>query len=453
MSLKSQRKPMTALKNAIPSLLRTLYTACFYLALPFVFARFKWRGRRLAEYNQGWLERLGRGPAPHPSLKQSLWVQATSVGETHAAAPLIKALQTQYPELPIVVTNTTPTGLATVKQLLGDTVTHHYFPLDIPAAMKAFIRRFNPALAIMMETEIWPNLLHSCHRHSIPVLLANARLSERSAKRYRYVKALIKPTLTSITHIAAQTHADAQRFIALGASPKRVSVAGNLKCNVRLPDNVISQASLLKTQLLGRSKRPIFTIASLHYSELTIALEALVALKKIVPNVLLLLVPRKPEDFDTIARHCQQQGFSMVRYSTTAPDQYAPDADIFLGDTLGKLFLFYALSDVVFVAGSLVPHIGGHSLIEPALLAKPIITGTHTDNWTGIADSLLKAHALHKVENARALADIAAQLLQDTARSQQLGHRAKQVIDQQTQAVQEHMLLVRRLLFTRQKCL
>jgi len=419
---------------------RTLYTIFFYLALPAMSARLKWRTLRQPDYNQGWLERLGgRSTASAEPIARSLWVQATSVGEMQAATPLIKALQDLYPTLPIVVTNITPTGLKTAKQLLGGSVIHHYFPLDIPYVINRFMKRFNPILVVLMETDMWPNVLHSCGKRQIPILLANARLSTHSAKGYRYIKSFTQKALNNITVIAAQTPADAKRFIALGADPEKVFVAGNLKCNVSLPDDLLSQGSSLKTQLIGKSKKHVFTLASLHYNEATTALEALAALKKTSPDTLFLLVPRKPEEFDALARLCVKRGFSLARYSETKPADYSQDTDIFMVDTLGKLLLFYSASDVVFVAGSLKPSIGGHSLIEPALLAKPIITGCYIKNWVGIADILREAQALHQVNNANALAQTAAQLLQSPEQSQQLGHRTKDIIHQHTQALQKHI--------------
>lgn len=398
---------------------RSLYSTFLYLATPVVLWRLLLRARRTPAYRRRWGERFAHIPAQtdHP-----IWVHAVSVGETIAAVPLIHALLQRYPAIPILVTTTTPTGSDRVHALLGAQVRHCYAPYDLPDVVGRFFQRVKPRLVIIMETEIWPNLLAVAQRRGIPVILANARLSERSAAGYRRIACLLKPTLGAYHAIVAQSRADARRFRALGAPPERVQISGNIKFNLEIAEDSIRAGRALRAVW---GPRPTWIAASTHAGEEDSVLEAHCLVRERCPQALLIWVPRHPERFGTVAMLCRAQGMATARRSTG--ETVLPGTQVYLADTMGELLQLYAAADVAFVGGSLVP-VGGHNVLEPATLGLPVLIGPHVFNWSEVVARMEAADALRRVADAVSLAQVVAELLADKDLRSALGARAQQQI-------------------------
>ena len=379
---------------------RTLYTALFYLGLPLVAIRLWLRSRKAPAYAKRIGERFTYGmPTLHPG---GIWVHAVSVGESIAAAPMIRALLQRYPALPITVTCMTPTGSERIQALFANEprIQHCYLPYDLPCAAARFLDRVQPKLAVIMETELWPNHIHQCAKRAIPVALANGRLSEHSAKGYGRFSKLTAPMLAEMSFFAVQTEAEAQRFRDLGARPETVEVTGSIKFDLTIDPQLLQRAAQLRGQWQAL-ERPVWIAASTHEGEDEVVLNAHRRLLANYPNALLILVPRHPERFNSVFELCQREGFATVRRSTGA--SVDGETSVLLGDTMGELLFLYALADSAFVGGSLVPN-GGHNLLEPAALAKPVISGPHLFNFLDIAAQLREAGALAEVDDAEGLA-------------------------------------------------
>lgn len=379
---------------------RTLYTALFYLGLPLVAIRLWLRSRKAPAYAQRIGERFSYGM---PKLQPGgIWVHAVSVGESIAAAPMIRALLERYPQLPITVTCMTPTGSERIQAMFANELRlqHCYLPYDLPCAAARFLDRVQPKLAVIMETELWPNHIHQCAKRGIPVALANGRLSERSAKGYGRFSKLTAPMLAEMSFFAVQTEAEAQRFRDLGARSETVEVTGSIKFDLSIDPQLLQRAAELRSQWQAQ-ERPVWIAASTHEGEDDVVLNAHRRLLANYPNALLILVPRHPERFNSVFELCQREGFATVRRSTGA--NVEADTSVLLGDTMGELLFLYALADSAFVGGSLVPN-GGHNLLEPAALAKPVISGPHLFNFLDIAAQLREAGALAEVDDAEGLA-------------------------------------------------
>lgn len=377
---------------------RALYTLLLHLALPLIALRLYLRGRKASAYRQRIAERFA---FQLPPLKPGgIWVHAVSVGESIAAAPLIRALRERHPELPITVTCMTPTGSERIRALFGDQVQHCYLPYDLPWAAARFLDRVRPKLAVIMETELWPNHIHQCAQRGIPTVLANARLSAKSARGYARFAGLTRPMLAEMSWIAAQTEAEAERFRQLGARPECVSVTGSIKFDLTIDPELQSRAQALRASW-GADKRPAWIAASTHAGEDEIVLAAHRQLLGERPDSLLILVPRHPERFDAVHVLCQREGFRTVRRSSDQP--VTGHTQVLLGDTMGELLFLYALADVAFVGGSLVPN-GGHNLLEPVAVGLPVLSGPHVFNFFEIAMQLRESGALLEVAGAEGLA-------------------------------------------------
>lgn len=379
---------------------RTLYTALFYLGLPLVAIRLWLRSRKAPAYAKRIGERFSYGmPILQPG---GIWVHAVSVGESIAAAPMIRALLQRYPQLPITVTCMTPTGSERIQALFANEprIQHCYLPYDLPCAAARFLDRVQPKLAVIMETELWPNHIHQCAKRGIPVALANGRLSERSAKGYGRFSKLTAPMLAEMSLFAVQTEAEAQRFRDLGARPETVDVTGSIKFDLTIDPQLLQRAAELRGQWQAQ-ERPVWIAASTHEGEDEVVLDAHRRLLANHPDALLILVPRHPERFNSVFELCQREGFATVRRSTGA--SVDAQTSVLLGDTMGELLFLYALADSAFVGGSLVAN-GGHNLLEPAALAKPVISGPHLFNFLDIAAQLRSAGALAEVDDAEGLA-------------------------------------------------
>ncbi|WP_097305833.1 lipid IV(A) 3-deoxy-D-manno-octulosonic acid transferase [Pseudomonas chlororaphis] len=393
---------------------RTLYTALFYLGLPLVAIRLWLRARKAPAYARRVGERFSWGlPAMQPG---GIWVHAVSVGESIAAAPMIRALLARYPQLPITVTCMTPTGSERIQALFANEprIQHCYLPYDLPCAAARFLDRVRPKLAVIMETELWPNHIHQCAKRGIPVALANGRLSERSARGYGRFNKLTAPMLAEMSLFAVQTEAEAERFRQLGARPETVEVTGSIKFDLSIDPQLLVRASELRQQWQA-GERPVWIAASTHEGEDAVVLDAHRQLLASYPNALLILVPRHPERFNPVFELCRQQGFATIRRSSAEP--VTASTSVLLGDTMGELLFLYALADSAFVGGSLVPN-GGHNLLEPAALAKPVLSGPHLFNFLEIATMLREAGALQEVDDAHGLA-VAVQRLFELPRDAQ----------------------------------
>ncbi len=382
---------------------RFAYTLLLYLITPLIWLRLLWRGRKQPEYLHHLGERYGFYAGRIPD--KLIWVHAVSVGETRAAQPLIEGLIVRWPEHRILLTGMTPTGRAAGHEVYGDRVIQAYLPYDYPGAVGRFYRHFAPAFGVLMETEIWPNLLLGARCAGVPVVLANARLSVRSARGYGRFRGLVGPAFGALSGVAAQTAGDAERLAGLGA--QAVEVCGNLKFDVRPAAEKIDLGTQWR-QAIGN--RPVWLAASTREGEEVLVLEAWHRVA--IPGALLVLVPRHPQRFDEVATLVQQQGLSSVRRSQNLP---AADTEIWLGDSMGEMAAYFSLADLAFIGGSLLP-LGGQNLIEAAACSCPVLVGPHTFNFLQATEDAIAAGAALRVGNAEELGAGVDALLQDAGR-------------------------------------
>lgn len=418
-------------------MLRFLYTAAMYLATPVIVWRLLARGVRYRGYFGRWRERFGRFSGP--DLEGSIWVHAVSVGEVNAALPLIHALRRRYAPLPMVVTTVTPTGSERVRKLFGDEVFHVYLPYDLPRAVTRFLDRVRPALAVVMETEIWPNLFHQCGQRGIPLAVVNARLSERSLRGYRPIRALVAQALHNVALVAAQSHADARRYRALGADPARVHVSGNLKYDMPLPKGARQRGAELRMQ--WGEKRPVWFAASTHEGEDLAAFEAHLAVLSRVPDALLLIAARHPERFRAVEYAARNLGFAVATHGVGDAN---PETQCLVIDGMGVMMRYYAACDLAFVAGSLVP-IGGHNVLEPAALSKPVLVGPYTFNFEEITRTMIEAGGARRIVSTQALGAAVLEMLRDPASLARMGAAAHAVCVRERGAVRRTMVMLGRV--------
>ena len=418
--------------------MRHLYSALLYLATPLILARLAWSGRRNRGYWKRWPERFGFvADAPPPG---GIWVHAVSVGEVIAALPLVERLMASHPELAVTVTTMTPTGSERVRAALGERVHHRYLPYDLPGAVGRFLDDVRPRLGLLMETELWPNLVAGCAARRVPLVLANARLSAGSADGYRKIGGLVRPLLGGLAAIAAQAEADAQRFVALGADPARVKVTGSIKFDLAIDDATRAAGRALR-EALG-AERPCWIAASTHDGEDEQVLAAHAGIRERFPGALLLLVPRHPERFVRVAALCEARGFGVARRSR---GETGDEVAVYLGDTMGELLALYAAADVAFVGGSLVPT-GGHNPLEPAALGLPVVTGPHLHNFARIASLLEEAGALTRVADAGTLSSRVVELLASPERAAAAGAAGREVVERNRGALDRLLTEVETLL-------
>ena len=379
--------------------MRALWAILSVLLTPFLFVFLRWRGLRDPRWLENSGERFGRY-GTSGTKTGSVWIHGASVGEIQAAAPLIQALLARQPQVGILITSFTPTGQQRARDLFGDQVEYRLAPWDIGFAVRGFLSQHRPRMAVFMETELWPNTFLACQRAEVPLVLASARVSARSADRYRRVGGLIRDTLSVPKILAVQSQADADRFIGLGAPAERVCVNGNIKFDFTLPPDITVLGGKLRDEH-GTRDRPTWVAASTHDGEDHPVLDAHRRVLETQANALLILVPRHPERFDAVAAMISAAGFKLVRRSSG--QRCTPETQVLLGDSMGELMLFYAAADLAFVGGSLVP-VGGHNLLEPAALALPSITGRYNANSSGVAEILVAAGATREVGDGRDLA-------------------------------------------------
>ncbi|MEA9745462.1 lipid IV(A) 3-deoxy-D-manno-octulosonic acid transferase [Xanthomonas campestris pv. raphani] len=395
-------------KDPIEWLLRGLYSALLYLLLPVTVYHLVWRGFRVREYFNRWNERYAS--YTHACGRPRVWVHAVSVGEVNAAAPLVNALRAQRPDIRWVITTITPTGSERVRALWGDAVDHVYLPYDVPGSVGRFLEHFRPRLALILETELWPNMLFGCRDRQIPVYILNARLSARSLRGYRVLAPLISRALRTVTCVAAQSQDDAGRFITLGARPDQVVALGNLKFDIAAPAQLQDLVAQFRMQV--PATRPVWIAASTHEGEEAAVADIHTQLLKQFSDLLLLWAPRHPERFPKVEALARDRGWTV----TTRKAQQWPQArdQVFVVDTLGELMSFYACAQVAFVGGSLQP-IGGHNLLEPAAVGTPAVTGPHLHNFSEISRRMREADAVTICEDAACVQHDLARLLGDPA--------------------------------------
>ena len=418
--------------------MRFFYNLLTYLLyLPYV-GYWLVRGISNRAYLQRLGERLGIG---YPRLERCIWIHAVSVGEVVAAVPLIRALARRYPDRPLLVTTVTPTGAARVAALFGDEVQHTYIPFETPTMVDRFYAATNPDVALVLETEIWPNLYRGCGVRGIPLVLVSARISPKSVRSYRRLLPLFRETLSHGIVIAAQSDADAERFLSLGTAPERTRVTGNIKFDVELAPDLPLRGQELRSELFG--DRPVWIAASTHEGEEELVLDAHRILIEKHPDLLLLLVPRHPQRFQAVRELAAKQPMSVVARTEGVPCSAA--TQVFLGDTMGELPLFYAASDVAFVGGSLVP-VGGHNLLEPAALGLPLLSGPHVFNAQEIADMFVARHACSIVNDSIELAGEVARLLSDAATAARMGEAGRDILERNRGALARLMAMIEPLL-------
>lgn len=419
--------------------MRLLYNILATICIPFLFFRLWWRSRQVATRWNRWQERCGYSPL----LKECIWVHAVSLGETIAAIPLIKKIIEHYPNTPILVTNMTLTGSDQVTKQLGDKVINAYVPFDTPFFVRRFFDRSNPKIAIIMETELWPNIFRQCELKKIPLVVINARLSQKSADGYqRFFKSLMHWMMSCVTVLACQAKADGERFLRLGLAKEKLFITGNVKFDITLSSEILQKGKNLKEHI-GRD-RIVWVAASTHESEETLMLNAHKILLEKTPKALLILVPRHPERFDAVAELLQTDQWKLARRSLN--QAITPETHVYLSDTLGEMMTIFAACDIAVVAGSFKP-IGGHNVLEPAALAKPIISGPVVHNFTQAVDLLKEAHAIKIVgNNSESLAESLFTLATDESLRNEMGARALEVVETNRGALEKQFALIDKIL-------
>jgi 3-deoxy-D-manno-octulosonic-acid transferase len=408
------------------SIHRFLYTCLLYLLTPIVLLKLLLRSRKNPAYRQRLTERFGFFPAMQNQPR--LWLHAVSVGESIAAKPLIKQLLAEYPNHRLLVTTMTPTGSETVQRMYGNQVEHVYLPYDLPGSISRFLQKTHPEKAMIMETEIWPNLYAACQQRNIPIVIANARLSVHSTQSYKKFRSLIRETLQRTCLIAARDEKDVNHFLELGAPRDKTKAVGNLKYDLEVPEVQKREGKALQQQW---HPRPVWLAASTHSGEDEIVLAIYQQVKKHFPDLLLIIVPRHPERFDEVNTQAKQTGFSTQRRSQQT--KLSSDIDIVIGDTLGEMFVWYAAADIVFMGGSLVKS-GGHNPLEALVLGTPVISGSHIFNWVDVFEQFEQAGALWVEESNISIQERLLELLKTPEKQQLAGHQGQTLLNTHTGA-------------------
>lgn len=420
--------------------MRILYSILWWFALPFVLLRIYRRGKLEPGYRRHVPERLGFYPDVPPA-KRRLWVHAVSVGETRAAEPLVRALMAEFPDGQILLTCMTPTGRETGAQLFAEEISNgrliqSFLPYDTGIMMSRFINHFQPSLCVLMETEIWPNLIHQCVRHQVPLTLVNARLSKKSLRKGKKFKSIMEEAAQGFSAVAAQTQTDADRLNEFGAN--RIAVTGSVKFDVQPPEEKLQMGRRLREAI---GNRPVFMCASTRLGEEPQLLDALSTLRE---DALLLLVPRHPQRFDEVAEMITSRSIKMVRRSSLSADfneRIPDDTRILLGDSMGEMFMYYATCDAAFIGGSL-EKLGGQNLIEPCAVEKPVLIGPHTFNFEAITEDAIKIGAAIRIQSAQELFEQTNLLLADSKRLQQMGQTARKFAEKQHGATERTLRLL-----------
>ena len=420
-------------------MMHLLYTFLFYLIQPLVWLRLFLRGRKAPAYRKRWAERYGfcQGKV----VPGGILLHSVSVGETIAAIPLVKALQQRYPELPITITTMTPTGSERVKATFKEQVSHVYLPYDLPCAINHFLNELQPKIVIIMETELWPNLINALSQRHIPLIVANARLSARSARGYKKLGKMTSRLMQKVSLIAAQNPQDGARFVSLGLPEKQLEITGSIKFDISVNNDLKMEAQQLRKS--WGNNRLIWIAASTHEGEEDAILESYQQLLPLYPNLLLVLVPRHPERFSDVENLIKREGLSYVRRSErTLPTAHT---QVVLGDTMGEMMLLYGIADIAFVGGSLVER-GGHNPLEPAVYGLPIVMGTHVFNFKTICQDLSVAGGLTFVINEVMLTEAIERLCRDESQRHLQGQKALAVLLRNQGALDKLLNLIESLL-------
>ncbi|WP_299796936.1 lipid IV(A) 3-deoxy-D-manno-octulosonic acid transferase [uncultured Shewanella sp.] len=417
---------------------RFLYSILLYLLSPLLVLYLAVRAIKSSDYRGRWGERFGFTPLN----RSDLLIHSVSMGETLAAVPLIRAIQQAHPQLTITVTTTSPTGSAEVKKAFGDSVQHSYLPFDLPWCVRRFLKQVSPQCCIIMETELWPNLIHYASRSGVKLLLANARLSEKSANQYQKRITLSQPMLQSLDSIAAQSQQAAERFIALGVDAGRVEVCGSLKFDLSVADEKREQAKALRQQWRPATS-PVWIAGSIHPGEFDAILAAHRELLSVSPDALLIMVPRHPEKFEAAASKLSEADFTFARRSLK--EDVNEDIQVLLGDTMGELLTFYGAADQAFVGGTIVEN-GGHNPLEPAALGLPVFVGPHHWDFAEITELLNESGALKVVSSAEELGTALVHNFKDRAAYQLASEAGLRVVDANKGALQKQFSLANRLI-------
>lgn len=421
--------------------MRLLYLAAVYLAAPVISLLLAARGLRDRGYWRNFRERFGFGA---PLASSPIWVHAVSVGEVQAAAALVVALRARHPQTPVLLTTFTPTGAARARALFHGVAEVRFLPFDLPGSVRRFLDRARPRLAIIVETELWPNLYRQCRTRRVPLIIASARMSRRSIDRYRRLGALFRETVAGGVVVAAQGEGDAERFRALGAAAERTHITGNLKFDFALPADIDERGRALRAQYAP--ERAVWVAGSTHGAgEEEAVLDAHRRVRNAHPGALLVLAPRHPNRFGDVAAWLERQGIAVTRRSQSTTSAPSKRPDVLLLDTLGELLSFYAAADVAFVGGSLVP-IGGHNLLEPAALGLPVLTGPNNSNGEDVARLLLECSAATVVHDGAELGSRVAELLSDQGLRLEMGKRGRAAVDRNRGALEKLMSLIDSLL-------
>ena len=407
------------------TMFRLLYTLLFYFLMPLILMRLLWMSRKEPLYRYRIRERFGwvSNSDLQGDSRSLIWVHAVSAGETNAAATLVRRLTDEGHR--VWLTNTTATGRQRVRSLFGDHCLHSFVPYDLPDALSRFFNRVQPSLLILIDTELWPNMIHVAERRGVPVALVNGRISKASHLRYRRIQALVKPMLGTLSLVAVQSAAHRERMLALGAREECVHVTGSIKFDVELPPD-LGEGTRLFRRL--SQDRPVLLGASTHYGEETALLTAFVTARRACPTLLLVLAPRHPARADAVHAEAAQHGFSCIRRTELEHSQEITTSDVLLVDTIGELLFCYGIANVAFVGGSLA-RVGGHNPIEALLLKVPVMMGPHLWDIQDIADQLLSAGAMFGVKDARQCAEFARRMLTDNSGRDEVILRAEQIID------------------------
>lgn len=415
--------------------MRLLYLVVVYLLAPVVCLMMLLRGFRDRSYWRNFHERFGYGKVPYEGT--CIWVHAVSVGEVQAAAALVRALHERYPGVPLVVTTVTPTGAQRANALFAEFAHVRYIPYDLPGSVRRFFDRVRPRAAIILETELWPNLYHECGDRHVPLVLASARISPRSIGRYRRLASLFTEALAHGIVIAAQSREDAERFRYIGANPARTHVTGNIKFDFSVPPDTLSKGAALRAR--HAQGRHVWVAGSTHAGEEDVLLAAHQLIRQTLPDALLILVPRHPSRFAEVADWLDRRG--VIHAERSRGHMCDARTEVYLADTLGELLMLYGAGDVAFVGGSLVP-IGGHNLLEPAALGLPILTGPYTFNAEEIARLLVESGAVEVVHDAQQLATKVTALLGDPAKRAQIGAIGRAAVEENRGALERVLQLL-----------
>ncbi len=417
-----------------------IYTFLIYLLQPIILLEMLRRSIKNPAYRRRLRERYASYLDYQKPSANGIIIHAASVGEVIAITPLVKVLQKNYPHLPITFTTVTPTGSERVKVAFGSSVSHFYLPYDMPYTIKKFLNFIQPKAIIVVETELWPNLIKYSHKKNIPFIVANARLSPRSSTRYGYIHKLLYPMLNSIKLIMAQDKTSADRYLSLGVKQEKIINTGNLKFDLNVNEQLYREIKLLKEQL-NINDRPIWIAGSTHEGEDELILQAHQKLLKDYPNLILILVPRHPERFDSVADTIKKTHLNFIR--RTEEKKFTNNISVLLGDTMGEMMHLYGLSNIAFIGGSLVPH-GGHNPLEPIAFKIPVISGLHTHNFIEIFEKLENVNGVIEIEtNINLLVQAVRSLLENTEYYHQIGNKGFQVLKENQGALERHLTLLK----------